>query len=70
MKGFILGFVTASILGAGLVWAQMSTWQDNHGNFGTIYTQPPPVQPNWMGPSQQMGQQLHDILESGRRNPC
>jgi hypothetical protein len=65
---FVLGM---AVMIGGQAVAQMSTWTDNQGHSGTIYTQPAPVQPNWMGPSQQMVQQLQGILQSGQpRNPC
>ena len=41
MKQFILGFLAASVLGAGLVWAQSGYTTDQYGNrTGTIYQQP------------------------------
>lgn len=71
MKGFILGFVAASVLGAGLVWAQQDGYiTDQYGGFlGYTHKTPQMTQPNWMGPSQQMGQQLQGILNN-QRNPC
>jgi hypothetical protein len=50
---FLLG---AAVMVGGQAMAQMSTWQDNQGHFGTIYSYPPMQQPNWMGPAQGMGQ--------------
>ena len=65
---FVLG---AAVMVGGQALAQMSTWTDNQGRSGTIYTPPPPVQQDWMAPARQMGQQLQDILRSEpRRNPC
>ena len=70
MKGFIVGFLFASVLAAGLVWAQSGYMTDQYGNrIGNIYTQPQMPQQNWMGPAQGMGQQLESILGS-QRSPC
>ena len=69
MKGFILGFLLASALGVGYVWAQSGYMTDPYGNrIGNIYQQPQMPQQNYNGPAQGMGQQLQGILESGR-NP-
>lgn len=71
MKGFILGFLLASAIGAGWAWAQSGYMTDQYGNrIGNIYTQPQMPQQNWMGPAQGMGQQLDSILNSQHRNPC
>jgi len=65
---FVLG---AAVMVGGQAIAQWSTMTDNNGNrIGTIYTPPPPVQQDWMGPSRQMGQQLQGILQDAQRNPC
>jgi hypothetical protein len=70
MKGFIAGFLLASALGAGLVWAQSGYVTDLYGNpIGTIHQQPQMPQQNFMGPAQGMGQQLQGILNN-QRNPC
>lgn len=66
---FVLGM---AVMIGGQALAQWSTMTDNNGNrVGTIYTPPqqPMPQQNWMGPSQQMGQQLQGILNN-QRNPC
>jgi hypothetical protein len=56
MKALFWFLLGAVVMVGGQAMAQMSTWQDNHGNFGTIYTQPPMQQPNWNAPAQGMGQ--------------
>jgi hypothetical protein len=70
MKGFILGFLLASALGASWVYAQQSGYiTDQYGNhLGNIYQPPSTPMPDYMAPSRQMQQQLQGIL--GQRNPC
>lgn len=71
MKGFILGFCVASLLGAGLVWAQQDGYiTDQYGQVrGYLHTTPPMSQPNFMGPANTMGQTLNSVLQNSR-NPC
>lgn len=70
MKGFVLGFLVASALGAGLVWAQQDGYiLDQYGQFqGYTYKNQPMGQPDYMAPGLQMQQQLNGVL--GQRNPC
>ena len=66
MTGFIAGFILASALAAGYVWAQQQDgyFLDQYGQFkGYTYRNQPQPQPDWNGPAKEMGKQL-------QRNPC